>query len=73
MVDQAAVHAPVSILERVYIDKTEGGRRRLQHRVNAVFAHAAVCFEHAAHEVVQILWPGADKLRQRVAVLVSFA
>jgi len=71
--DQAAVHAAVAILERMDIDKAEGCRRRLQDRVDAVLAHAAVGFKQAAHDVGQIAGPGADEFRQRIAVVVPFA
>ena len=73
VMDQAAVHAAVAVLERMDIDKAEGGGRRLQHRVNAVVAHAVVRLQQAAHEIVQIIRPRADEFRERVAVVVPFA
>ena len=71
--NQAAVHAAVAILERMDIDKAEGGRRRRQHRVNAIVPHAVVRLQQAAHEVAQIIGPCADELRERIAVMIPFA
>ena len=68
VMDQAAVHTPVAVLERMDIDEAEGGGRRLQHRVEAVFAHAVVRLQQSAHEIVQIRRPRADEFRQRIAV-----
>ena len=62
--DQAAVHAAVAVLERMDIDEAECGGRRLQHRVDAVFAHAVIRFQQAAHEIVEISGPGADEFRR---------
>ena len=52
VMDQAAVHAAVAVLERMDVDETEGGRRRLAARGRAVIAHAIVRLEQAAHEIV---------------------
>jgi len=45
-------------------------RRRLQHRVEAILAHAVVGFQQAAHEIVEVAGPRADEFRQGVAVMV---
>ena len=68
-----AMHAAVAILERMNINKAKGGRRRCQHRVNPVFTHAVIGFQQPAHEIVQIIRPGTDELRQRLAVMVPIA
>ena len=71
--NQTAMHAAVAILKRMDINKAEGGRRRRQHRVNAVVAHAVVCLQQSAHEIVQIIGPGADELRERLTMMVPIA
>ena len=73
VMDQAAVHAAVAVLERMDIDKAEGGGRCFQHRVNAVLAHAVVRLQQAVHQIVQIARPRPDEFRERVAVVVPFA
>ena len=73
MMDQAAVHTSVAVLERVNIDKAEGGRRGCQHRVDAVVAHAIIRLQQAAHEIVEIAGLRADEFRERIAVMIPFA
>ena len=54
VMNQAAMHTPVAVLERMDIDETEGGRGSLQDGVEAVIAHAVVCFQQTVHEILQI-------------------
>ena len=71
--NQAAMQPAVAILKRMDIDKAEGGRRGLQHRIDAVVAHAVVCLQQAVHEVLQIIRPRADEFRKRITVMVPLA
>ena len=64
---------PVAVLERVDMDKPEGRGRGLENRVDAVVAHAVVGFQHAGHQVGQILRARANELGQRIAKMVALA
>ncbi len=55
VMDQAAVHTPVAILERMDIDEAESGGRCLEHRRRSVFAHAVVRLQQPAHQIVEII------------------
>jgi len=48
VMDEAAVKPSIAILERVDVDKAEGGGRRMQHRVETAVAHAVVRSQHSA-------------------------
>jgi hypothetical protein len=48
--DQAAVETPVAVLERMDVDETERGRRRLEHGVDLSLAHALVRGDHPLHQ-----------------------
>ena len=73
VMDETAMHAPVAVLERVHIDKAEGGDSRMQYRVDTIIAHAIIRLEQAVHEVLQVGGPGTDEFRPWIAVVVSFA
>ncbi len=73
VMDQAAVQTAVAVLERVDVDETEGGRRRLQHGVEFSLAHALVRGDHPLHQGLQILRARADEFRQRIALVIALA
>jgi hypothetical protein len=73
VMDQATVHAAVPILEGMDIDKAKCRGRRLQHRIDAVVAHAVVRLHHPAHEIGQIIGARSDKFRERIAIVVPLA
>ena len=43
------------------------------HRIDAVLTHSIVGFQQSADQVGEILRPGTDKLRERIAVVVALA
>ena len=55
------------------VDKTEGGRRRLEHRVKCSPSHPLVRGDHALHQEFQILRASADELWKWVAIMISLA
>src|SRR4051812_40863773 len=73
MMDEAAVHSSIAVLERVDIDKSEGSRGRVDYGIHTVLTHPIVGFEQPVDEVGEILWPGADELRDRIATVVTLA
>src|ERR1035437_3272075 len=73
MMDQAAVHAAVAVLEWVDVHKAKSRRRGFQHRVEAIFAHTFIRVQQAGHESAQIFSPGADEFREWIAIMVPFS
>ena len=73
VMDQAAVQTAVAVLERVHMDEAERGGGRLQNRIDSVIAHAVIGFQHARHQVGEVLRARADKLRQWIAGVVAIA
>src|SRR3990172_4304677 len=71
MMDQAAMHAAVAVLERVSVDKAKGGRRRLQDGIEPGVAHAVIGVQQAGAQAVKILWPGADEFWQGLTEMIA--
>jgi hypothetical protein len=42
VMNKAAEETPIAILQRMDVDKTEGGRRRLEHRIKCSLSHPLV-------------------------------
>ena len=71
--DEAAVDAPVAVLEGADVDETEGGGSCLQHPVKPGVAHAVVRRKQAGHQALENSGPRANELGRRVAEVVPFA
>lgn len=69
--DQASMQAAVSVLNRMDIDKAEGGYRR-RHRVYTVVAHAVVRLRQTGHKVVQVIRARPNEFGKRIAMVVLF-
>lgn len=65
------MQAAVAILERVNIDETERGRRRLQDRVKRALAHAFIRTQHSRRQILQVRRARADEFRQRIALMIA--
>lgn len=61
--DEAAADAPVAILKGMHVDKAEGCGCGLQHRVDAVAAHAFIRLQQPGHQIVEIPWARDDEFR----------
>ncbi len=63
----------VAVLEGVDVDESEGGRRRLQHRVEVSLAHPLVRGDQSPHQGLQVLRARADEFGQRIAFRIALA
>jgi len=66
VLDQPPVHPPVSIHEWMDVDEAERHRRGRDHRIEPSSRRAAVVGDEPIQQRGQILWPGADVLRDRL-------
>jgi Cu-Zn family superoxide dismutase len=55
------------------VDKSEGGRRRLQHSVEVSLAHPFVRGDQSPHQGLQVLRARANEFRQRIAFRIAVA
>src|SRR3990172_11606378 len=71
MVDEAAVQATISVLQRVDIHETEGGGGGLQNGIKAGLAHPLVSFEQTLHKLGQVQGPRTDEFRQGITIVIA--
>jgi hypothetical protein len=71
--NDAAMNTAVTILKGVNIDEPEGRGRSLQDRINPIQAHSVIGLNQFLHKGRQVLWPGSNKLGQRVTCVIPFS
>ena len=73
MVDQVSMDAPVTVFERMYIDKAECNQRGSNYRIEA--GRICICkIEQPRHERLQVFSPSADMFGQgRATVAITFS